>query len=105
MKHWLIVFSIKNNFYHKLSTVQFSSEQWTIVFSKNEAVENCLLKEITTGKLSSEHWTIVFSKIDSMTTDTAMGVQGQTLALVGLVNPVKYQVRLGLVWLCLVRFG
>ena len=55
----------------------------------------------STGKLSSEHWTIVFSKIDAVTTDsrasTAMGVQGQTLALVGLVKTVKYQVRLGLV--------
>jgi hypothetical protein len=76
MKHWLIVFSKNSNFHHKLSTVQLSSEQWTIVFSKNEAVENCLLKEITTGKLSSEHWTIVFSKIDALTTDSRASTGG-----------------------------
>ena len=45
-----------------LSSGQLSSVQWTIVFSKNKAVDNCLLKKMTTGKLSSEHWRIVFSK-------------------------------------------
>ncbi len=76
MKHWLIVFSKYSNFLYKLSTVQLSSEQWTIVFSKNGAVENCILKEITTGKLSSEHWTIVFSKIDAVTSDSRASTWG-----------------------------
>ena len=72
----MIVFSKNRNFYHKLSTVQLSSEQWTIVFFKNKAVDNCLLKEMTNGKLSSEHWTIVFSKLttDSRTSTGGAGV-------------------------------
>ena len=36
-----------------------SSEHWTFVFTKNEAVANCLHLKMTIGKLSSEHWTIV----------------------------------------------
>ena len=71
-----------------------SSEHWRIVYSKNEAVDNCLLKEITTGILSSEHWNIVFSKIDAVTTNsrasTALGYKGETLVVL-----VK-QVSLGL---------
>ena len=38
----------------------------TIVFSKNKAVDNCLLQKMSTGKLSSEHWTIVFSKNEAV---------------------------------------
>ena len=52
-----------------LSSGQLSSVHWTIVFSKNKAVDNCLLKKMTTGKLSSEHWKIVFSKNDAVATD------------------------------------
>jgi hypothetical protein len=76
MKHWLIGFSKNSNFHHKLSSVQLSSEQWIIVFSKNKAVDNRLLKNVTTGKLSSEHWTIVFSEIDAVTTDSRASTGG-----------------------------
>ena len=41
-----------------------SSEHWTFVFTKNEAVANCLHLKMTIGKLSSlknDHWQIVFT--------------------------------------------
>ena len=63
-------------------------------------MDNRLLKKVTTGRLSSEHWTIVFSEIDAVTTDSRASTGGMGKPLVGLVNTVKYQVRLGLV-----RFG
>ena len=49
-----------------LTSGKLSSEHWTIVFSKNKAEDNCLLKKMSTGKLSSEHWTIVFSKNEAV---------------------------------------
>ena len=63
-KHCQIVFLALYNCL--LSSGKLSSEQWTIVFSKNKAVDNCLLQKMSTGKLSSEHWTIVFSKNEAV---------------------------------------
>ena len=62
-----VIFTINWALYNcLLSSGKLSSEQWTIVFSKNKAVDNCPLEKMSTGKLSSEHWTIVFSKNEAV---------------------------------------
>ena len=45
---------------NKWRTVQLSSKQWTIVFSKNEAVANCLHWDMTADHLTTIRKVIIF---------------------------------------------